>query len=126
MVRTERFIYLKYTKSIYIYRFNVKFPKIRPDWLVNPDTGRVLELDGYNECLHLAFEYNGPFHYDSMGRDERTMVANRIRDQNKIHLCEQHGVDLIVIPYTEDANIREYILEKLTSIDRIQDTEQYF
>ena len=38
--------------------FSKPFPSVRPKWLVNPDTGYVMELDCYNDELKLAFEYD--------------------------------------------------------------------
>lgn len=43
--------------------FNAKFPKARPEWLVNPISGGQMHLDGYCKKLKLAFEFNGPQHY---------------------------------------------------------------
>ena len=39
------------------------FSPIRPNFLVDPQTNYKLELDGYNEELNIAFEYNGIQHY---------------------------------------------------------------
>ena len=39
-----------------------KFPKRKPDWLIDDVTGNRLELDGYSEEIGLAFEYDGRQH----------------------------------------------------------------
>jgi hypothetical protein len=39
--------------------FGKPFPKRRPSWLLVPNMGARLELDGYCEDLKIAFEYNG-------------------------------------------------------------------
>ena len=44
-------------------KFNKPFPKIKPKWLINPQTNYRLELDGFNEELKIAFEYQGMQHY---------------------------------------------------------------
>ena len=41
---------------------NVKLPKVRPKWLMNPTTKRCLELDMYAEDIKLAFEVDGAQH----------------------------------------------------------------
>jgi hypothetical protein len=41
-----------------------QFMSVRPYWLKNPETGRNLELDCYNEEYRLALEYNGVQHYN--------------------------------------------------------------
>lgn len=79
-----------------------KFPKARPRWLVNPITGRPLELDGYCEDLGLAFEYNGAQHYHRVPRfhsDDRDLEYQVYKDRLKRLLCLERGVHLIVIPY---------------------------
>src|SRR4051794_27306616 len=44
-------------------RFKVPFPKVRPEgWLINPRTGRALELDCFNAKMRLAVEYDGVAH----------------------------------------------------------------
>src|SRR5690348_6310742 len=43
--------------------YGKSFTKVRPKWLKNPETGRNLELDCYNEELKIAVEYNGEQHY---------------------------------------------------------------
>lgn len=74
------------------------FPKARPGWL------QGLELDGYNEDLRLAFEYQGRQH------DEYTLHFHRggpadlerqqCRDATKAELCHEEWVTLIVVPHT--------------------------
>src|SRR5690348_15127910 len=36
--------------------FGMKFPKMKPKWLVNPKTGKCLEIDCYCESRRLGFE----------------------------------------------------------------------
>lgn len=99
--------------------FGVPFPKARPDFLANPLTGyrTNLELDGYNEGLGIAFEYNGKGHYVSSAypnKNEEQFRQTVLRDRIKRELCEQANVNLIVVPYTiGPQDIREFILSKL-------------
>lgn len=78
------------------------FVKARPAWLINPRTNHALELDGYNEELKLAFEYNGPQHYqypNRYHRSETEWLEQKYRDLVKRQICNQRGVYLITIPY---------------------------
>ena len=82
--------------------FSEKFPKVRPSWLLNKETGYHLELDGYCKKLKLAFEYDGiqhqkypnPFH-----RDLSDFNRQRKRDKIKNRRCKSHKVILIRIKY---------------------------
>uniref|UniRef100_A0A6C0CIV7 Uncharacterized protein n=1 Tax=viral metagenome TaxID=1070528 RepID=A0A6C0CIV7_9ZZZZ len=78
------------------------YPTTRPAWLINPETGRRLELDGYSAELGSAFEYNGRQHYEFPNsfhktRDEFDRQVER--DAIKVKVCREMGVDLVVIPY---------------------------
>jgi len=76
--------------------------QLRPDWLLNPLTGRKMELDLYNEDLKLAIEYNGRQHYvytpffHSSIEKFRDQVK---RDHSKIDICDGRGVYVITVPY---------------------------
>jgi hypothetical protein len=102
--------------------FGLKFNRATFDWLRNDITGSKMHLDGYNEILKLAFEYNGIQHYKFVERFHKTYQGflNRQRlDARKIRLCKEYNVSLIIIPYTieitewQDEIIRQY--EKLTN-----------
>lgn len=93
----------KLTRDIFEKIMSAKFPTIRPDFLKNPETGCNLELDGYNEGLKLAFEYNGEQHYKFKSRFHMTEDAFKIqreRDEFKYKKCVELGITLISIPYT--------------------------
>lgn len=99
--------------------YGVKFNKIRPNWLINDKTGRALELDGYNEELKMAFEYNGEQHYKSnhyFHRSYQDFVNQVYRDEIKIDICDRMGVYVITVPYNVPFNdiegyIRYYLPE---------------
>lgn len=78
--------------------FSVDFPKTKPEWLINPITNRILELDGYNRNLKLAFEYQGPYHFEGHWLQDEVEVQKR-RDAIKIQKCVENKVTLIVMPY---------------------------
>lgn len=83
--------------------FNDKFPTMRPSWLINPETGRRLELDMYNERLGVAVEYNGVQHYQFTPywhKTEDDFHSQVRRDNCKADICKQRGIKLISVPYT--------------------------
>lgn len=77
-----------------------------------------LELDGYNRELQVAFEYNGVQHYEYIVFFHRTydeFLKRKKYDEQKHHLCNEKGINLIVIPYTitNDTELVTYIFNKL-------------
>lgn len=83
--------------------FKDRFLTAHPDFLKNPLTGKNLELDCFNPGYRLAIEYNGVQHYEFPNRYHKTeeeFLAYRARDEFKRRQCNEHGVHLIVIPYT--------------------------
>ncbi len=97
--------------------FKKSFPICRPRFLKSPKTGRNLELDGYNEELGIAFEYNGKQHYEYPNRFHKTEDEFREqlkRDQWKLQQCDENNIYLINIPYNIPFNqISDYIKQKL-------------
>lgn len=79
-----------------------KFVKLRPKWLER------LELDGYNEELKIAFEYNGIQHYkfvEYFHKKLENFEAQKERDERKYKLCTEQEIKLCSIPYI--LNFRE-------------------
>jgi hypothetical protein len=97
--------------------YGKKFISARPNWLKNPETGSLLELDCYNEELKIAAEYNGIQHYVYPNNHHKTydeFVSQLRRDQFKLKRCDQMGVYLITIPYTVPKDqIKNYIIHYL-------------
>jgi len=82
--------------------YGVDFVKVRPEWLINPKTGRRLELDLYNDDLKLAVEFHGEQHYNYIPHWHRTYagyVAQVERDNIKLKICDARGVYVITVPY---------------------------
>lgn len=101
----------KECRDIFEKLLGVKFDCVWPEFLRNPDTNRRLQLDGYNEELNLAFEYDGRLHYVGYyGKD--VLVGQKNRDRLKEQLCKKEGVVLIRVPYFEK-NKEEYIKDQL-------------
>lgn len=78
-----------------------------------------LELDGYNDVLKIAFEYQGKQHYEfvpNVNHSFDKFVALRAHDREKVERCRQKRIKLIIIPYWEtsaDRNLVEFIQRKL-------------
>lgn len=78
------------------------FRKVKPHWLVNPITNHRMELDGYNQELNIAVEYQGEQHYTFIPGWHKTLdefKRSQQRDLTKRALCEQNGVALFTVPF---------------------------
>lgn len=111
-------------RDIFEEIFKKEFPKKRPAWLITP-RGTRLELDGYNEELRIAFEYDGEWHDKphprSLANTEFLKVA--AHDNLKNDLCRTNSVFLIRIHYSENKNLKEVIIKKIinSSLDNFLD-----
>jgi hypothetical protein len=97
------------------YYFHRPFNTQRPEWLINPRTGRRLELDCYNEDLAIAIEYDGAQHasYNERFHSSPTQFSKQQeRDRLKEELCAARGVKLIRVPHTTK-NIKPFLLKAL-------------
>lgn len=102
-------------REIFEKIFNSNFPKSRPAWLLNPETNRHLELDGFNCDLNLAFEYDGEWHYIPVRRkfsNLSQLIKQKERDILKDYLCQEKGITLLRIPYNIK-NLEQYISHML-------------
>lgn len=95
-------------RLIFEAHFKQPFPTIRPLWLVNPNTNKKLELDGYCEALGIAFEYQGRQHHSNDTEFSGDHVNQSIRDEYKIQACIEHGIKLIVIEQPTSYNIKRF------------------
>jgi hypothetical protein len=107
-------------REIFEQIFQKPFPSIRPKFLERSNKRR-LELDGYNEELKIAFEYNGIQHYKMSAlfhRSIRDFEQQIQRDIDKREMCKKAGVLLISIPYTVTFHkLEKYIKEKISHLD---------
>lgn len=103
----------KECKRVFEEIYGIEFPTVRPKWLINPKTGKRLELDGYSFKHRIAFEYNGNQHYDpkSFGQGDEKLKEQQERDRIKLDLCDKKGIYVITIPHTTPVDqIRDYII----------------
>lgn len=88
------------------YKIKVNF---RPDFLKNPQTGKNMELDGFDPRSKIAVEYNGKQHYKFPNTFHKTRTdfeKQTERDLYKQNVCKNMGIKLITVPYTVDKKIR--------------------
>ena len=91
------------------------FIKERPEWLRESNRSRCLELDGYNQDLNIAFEYQGEQHYSFIPLFHQKIddfEKQQQRDNLKAEICAQRGVKLIQVPYTRRGD-RQFIIDEL-------------
>lgn len=75
-----------------------------------------LELDGYNEELKLAFEYNGEQHYKKsvwFHKTQEDFEQQKERDLFKQHWCNENGIYLIVIPFFKNKVLESYLTQEI-------------
>lgn len=108
--------------------FNTPFPKVRPDWLKNPSTGRNLEIDGYNDYLKLGFEHHGQQHYLSNLYYSKKHLFEY--DQLKKNICLDNDVTLIEVPelftLTKLKDLKSYLyreFDRLKIVSRIEEND---
>lgn len=85
------------------------------DWLINPETGSKMRLDGYFPNLKVAIEYDGIQHYEYTPKLDKTyesFLKRQERDKIKNQLCEKNNIKLIRVKYDEPLNI-EYLKKKI-------------
>ena len=101
----------RYCRAWFESIFSEKFPRKKPKWLIN-SRGNLMELDGYNEKLRLAFEYQGEQHYkEHHFFHKRSSLEQRILDDVlKKELCKRHEIILIEVPYTANKDMFAHIL----------------
>lgn len=90
--------------------FETEFPRIRPNWLRNPETKRKLEIDCFGCILDkfkarrcLAVEYSGKqhFHFPNAFHKTQKEFENQVRrDIFKRETLEALSINYFVVPYT--------------------------
>ncbi|MCK4487056.1 MAG: hypothetical protein KAU38_09880 [Desulfobacterales bacterium] len=107
-------------RIIFESAFDAKFPSAQPKWLTNAE-GNFMQLDGYNQKIGIAFEYQGVQHYQvSRYTPTKKALQKRIRDDElKRNLCEKKGITLIQIPSRKAEKGIIKFLEKVFHTHRI-------
>ena len=106
-----------YVRNIVESIFRQPFPSKKPIWLVNPNTGRRLELDCYNEAMRLSFECDGIQHSQYLPHFHKCYqryLDMKDRDILKNILVKKRGICLIRIPHhIPDDELESYILTQI-------------
>jgi hypothetical protein len=104
------------TRKLFEEIFNQPFPKTRPKDLKNPKTNYSLELDGYNDNLKIAFEYQGEQHYQLIPffhKSQQDFQDQQYRDKLTQDYCLANNINLLIIPYQysyqNEHKLREFI-----------------
>jgi hypothetical protein len=113
------------TKNIFKLLFNSNFNKIRPKWLINPNTNYSLELDGYSPELNMAFEYNGSQHYKEVVFSSESLEAIQKRDIIKKQICKDLGIDFVVIKQYSSLTKKGIFAELQMSLKRFNFDKQF-
>jgi hypothetical protein len=105
------------TRTAFESLFANKFPTSRPRWLLS-ESGTQLSLDGFCECLGLAFEHQGEQHYSDknyFGKSSEEQRKIKEYDLRKRVACKERGVVLIHIPevprLTRLESLQDFIVE---------------
>lgn len=100
-------------RFIFEFLFEDKFPKDRKAL-------EGLELDGYNDKLKLAFEYDGIQHYmlkPIFHKNRECFEKTVFYDKMKLEKCNKKGINLIIIPYTVPSDkLLDFIVRQLRKL----------
>lgn len=81
---------------------------VSPEWLVNPETGRRLQLDVYYPDVHLAVHFVGAQPAARRRRvSDQELMAESARAAARRQVCRQHGVVLVNIDLTSSTPRKE-------------------
>lgn len=115
------------TRRVLETLYSSPFPTVRPKWIVNPRTGRNLEIDCYNEGLGLCVEVSGAQHYIQSARFHKSreeFLSQVFRDKVKKEAVLERGLDFMVVPYTVPTDeIPSYVLDMLRKLGRVEEAK---
>lgn len=110
----------RYVRNLLQTMFRYRFPSIRPKWLLNPKTGRRLEIDCYCKEMRLCIEIDGCQHHRYTPFFHRTyqeFINMKERDQIKSLLIRKRGLKLIRLPFNvPDCDIETYLLQAINKV----------
>ena len=109
-----------YVRSILESIFRTSFPSVRPRWLINPLSGRRLEIDCFSPSLRLCVEADGRQHSEYVPYFHRTFqcfLDQKQRDIMKSAMIRKRGLRLIRVPWTvRDDEMESYLLSEINKV----------
>lgn len=99
--------------------YPLKFPSIRPDWLINHRTGKRMEIDLYNHNLNLAIECQGFQHYKFIQHFHKIYtkwLEMKERDLLKAAILRKRKVRLLYVPSIKklpDELLEEFVITNI-------------
>jgi len=92
---------------------------VSPEWLINPATKRRLKLDKYYPDAGLAIRFIGLVAKGQRRQSDWEVMETENRDETRVELCRQHGVQLVLIdPVDEVRKQLDQLLQALTRASR--------
>lgn len=100
--------------------FKKHFNKVRPEWLRN-QAGRLLELDGYNPELKLAFEHQGTQHYSDKYNHRYRKKNLKQNDFEKHKICRKQGIRIVyILKVFTDTKLNDVIPRIIEQLDEFR------
>ena len=98
--------------------FPLKFPSVRPEWLINHKTGKRMEIDLYNYNLNLAIECQGLQHYQYVKHFQtyKEWLAMKDRDILKAAILRKRKIRLLYVPSIKklpDELLEEFLMKNI-------------
>ena len=95
-----------------------EWPSVRPDWLVNPRTGKRMEIDCFCSQLKVCVEVDGAHHWGRVAfmQSEQEYQDQRPRDHTKDRIVELMGYSMIRVPprhVLDDSQLALYLTQQL-------------
>jgi hypothetical protein len=93
---------------------------VSPEWLVNPATKRRLKLDLFYPEANLAFRFIGLTAKGQGRQSDWELLEEEQRDQTRLELCRQRGVQLLLIDPLEDpVKQMDHLIRLLSRANRL-------
>ena len=109
-----------YIRSILESIFRTPFKSVRPSWLVNPLSGRRLEIDCFSPGLRLCVECDGRQHSEYVPyfhKNYQAFLDMKQRDIMKSAMIRKRGLKLIRVPYfIPDQDLESYLLSEINKV----------